>query len=1327
MATILLGAAGAAIGGAFGGSALGLSSVVLGRALGATIGRVIDQSLLGSGSEVVETGKVDRLRVLGASEGAAVPTVHGRMRVSGNVIWASNFKETTNVSASSSGGKGAPKAPQTKTYSYSVSLAIAVAQGEISRVGRIWADGQILAKTDLNMRVYRGTETQLPDALMAALDGTENVPALRGTAYVVIEDLELGAFGNRVPQLSFEIVRPSRRSAPLETPLMTDLVSGVALIPGTGEYALATSPIYRDTGNGPVSTNVNTAQGVPDFVTSLETLKGELPKCRAVSLIVSWFGDDLRVGHCNVEPKVEYGDETVQNPSYVEQSGGTAQGWHTGLGEEFPWVASSVQRRDAGTIAQVDGRPIYGGTPSDGSVVEGIEALHAAGQTVNFYPFLLMEILSGNGKPDPWQASGTQKPLPWRGRITTEKAPGIVGSTDNTFGAREEVANFMGTCQPNHFQINGKTVNYSGPNEKSYRRFILHYAALCKAAGGVASFCIGSEMRALTQIRDESGGFPAVQSFIQLAADVREILGAGTKIGYAADWSEYFGYQPVTAPGDIIFHLDPLWADTNIDFVGIDNYMPLSDWRDEADHLDKDAGTIYDLDYLRGNIEGGEGFDWYYASEADRVTQTRTTIQDLEHDEPWVYRYKDLRSWWSNQHFNRVGGVRASSPTAWVPQSKPFWFTELGCAAIDKGTNQPNKFVDPKSSESSVPFFSTGRRDDYIQMQYLRAYFSYFAESQNNPVSMIYGETMVDMSRAYVWAWDSRPWPDFPNNTRLWSDGPNHAFGHWLNGRTGIQPLSEVVASICEASGLFAYDVSNLHGIVRGYAMKDIQTARSALQPLMVSYGFDAVEKGGVVVFQNRNAARETEVGPDMYVVADGSEAVLEHVRAPEAEVVGQVRIGFVEAEGDFAARVMEARLPGDVTPVSSQNDMPLALNPAEARSITERWLSEARVARDSVRVTLPPSCCEVGAGDILRLPDTVGVDSFWRVDRVEQRDGRAVEAVRIERQVYMPGEAVEELSEVMAFSVPVPMSVQFLDLPLLAGNEDPHAPYVATTATPWPGAAAIYGSPENSNYVLNTVLERNATMGVTLNDLASARCETWDRGAGLEVKISRGALSSVAQNAVLNGANVCAIGDGSVGNWEIFQFSEAELIAANTYRLSLRLRGQAGTDGLMPDIWPAGSRFVLLDDAPTQISFDASRRGLERHYRVGSASKPFTDPVYRHLVHVVEGVGLRPYAPSHLKYNEANGAIFLSWVRRARIDGDSWASFEVPLGEEQEQYILRIYRDEIVVREMTTSLPNVIYTEEQRAADGPITALAVAQISQSFGPGLFKRIEIND
>ena len=122
MATILLSAVGASLGAGFGGTVLGLSGAVIGRAIGATVGRVIDQKLLGAGSEAVDVGRVDRFRVMGASEGAAIPRIWGRVRVSGQVIWASRFQENVTHSG---GGKGTPR-PSSNSFSYSVSLAVAL-------------------------------------------------------------------------------------------------------------------------------------------------------------------------------------------------------------------------------------------------------------------------------------------------------------------------------------------------------------------------------------------------------------------------------------------------------------------------------------------------------------------------------------------------------------------------------------------------------------------------------------------------------------------------------------------------------------------------------------------------------------------------------------------------------------------------------------------------------------------------------------------------------------------------------------------------------------------------------------------------------------------------------------------------------------------------------------------------------------------------------------------------------------------------------------------------------------------------------------------------
>jgi hypothetical protein len=1460
MATLLLSAAGAAIGGASGVSAFGLSGMVLGRAVGATIGRAIDQRLLSSGSDPVEHGRVDRFRFTGAGEGGPIARIYGRMRIGGQVIWATRFVETATTTG---GGKGAPPTPRTTTYSYSVSLAVAICEGTIARVGRIWADGVELDRQSVTLRIHQGGDDQMPDSLMEAVEGLGQVPAYRGVAYAVFEDLDLAPFGNRVPQFSFEVVRPARPAGTGLVPAPSDMLRAVAMIPGTGEYALSTTPVHFSGALGAAgAANVSAEGGLPDFTQSLETLHDTLPNLTSVSLIYCWFGDDLRAGRCTVKPKVE------------------TRG-REGAGQ--PWTVGGLTRSGADEIARdEDDRPVYGGTPCDAGVIEAIQAIRAKGVEVMFYPLMLMEILAGNGLSDPW-GGAEQAAFPWRGRVTGEIAPGLAGSTDQSAQNGVDCLAFFGTVKATDFAVTNGVVHYSGPQEWSYARYILHSAALCAAAGGVDAFCIGSELRGVTRMRDEAG-YPAVDQLVALAAEVRSLL-PDADLTYAADWSEYFGHQPQDGSGEVVFHLDPLWADDNIDFIGIDNYMPLSDWRDGTDHADAEWSSILDLEYLKANIEGGEGWDWYYPSDTARLAQRREAITDGQGGTPWIYRYKALRDWWSNVHTDRVdaqrrsvlsggdeplgwaprlaasvsvvvdasgllgapvsvsggadpwqgiethhavrfepedehelrltlkpgtaGGFRvrlladgspfaelvsdgvfaspgvttylgasvygvevaeaadgatvlrlvfalpvaadvrvsvgpgACSPsedvivfgaavipwpypsTAWEPQSKPIRFTEFGCPAIDKGSNQPNTFLDPKSAESLAPYFSTGRRDDVMQAQYLRAVLDYWLDPETNPVSDVYGGKMIDVARAHAWAWDARPWPAFPHDLERWSDGANWQTGHWLTGRLDAAPLDLVVAEICETAGLLHYDVSRLHGLVRGHVSGQTETARAALQPLMIAHGFDAVEAEGRLTFRPMPRVPGAQVSDAQTALDEEDRGGISRVRAAEAETMGRLRIGYTDGEATYDDRVAEAALPGDDADAVTDLGLPLALIPSEALGIAERRLAEARVARDSIAFSMPPSARSMGAGEVIALPD----GSTWRIDHVLDRGARDIQAVRVEPSTADPSDVTLEPAPVAPFLPPLPVSPIFMDLPLLTGEEVPHAPHVAVAATPWPGSVAVYKAPGPDGFVLNRLVERGAIAGTLLTPLAAAPVGVWDRGDPVRVRIASGLLSSAEADAVLNGANVAAIGPGDGAGWEVLQFAKAELVTDEEWEISLRLRGQAGSDADMPAVWPEGSVFVLLDTAVTQVDLPASARGLARHWRVGPARRALDDPSYVERVLAFDGIGLRPLRPVHLRVQGAGPDLEFGWIRRGRIDADSWSGLDVPLGEGVEQYHLRIVDASGLRREAMTSTPAFTYGAVERAADGTQTpfAIEVAQVSDRFGPGPYARIEIHD
>ena len=660
------------------------------------------------------------------------------------------------------------------------------------------------------------------------------------------------------------------------------------------------------------------------------------------------------------------------------------------------------------------------------------------------------------------------------------------------------------------------------------------------------------------------------------------------------------------------------------------------------------------------------------------------------------------------------------------PQFDAAWVDEIGCGAVDKGTNQPNKFLDPKSSESTLPHFSNGRRDDLIQAQYLRATMAYWTNPANNPTSDQYDGPMIDVSKAHVWAWDARPWPAFPNDLARWSDGANHGRGHWITGRSAGQPLAMVVAEICESSGVTDYDVSRLFGFVRGHVSSDVETPRARLQPLMLAYGFGAVERDGKLVFQHLPDLPDAEIAEGDTAADEDGAAGMRLTRASEAETVGRVRVGFTEADGAFESRVAEAIFPDDADIGVSQSELPLALTQAEARGIAERWLSEARVARDTVAFDLPPSQRALGAGNMVARED----GSTWRIDRVEDVGARRVEAVRVEPSLSEASDATDAPVEQQAFVPPLPVQPMFMDLPLLTGDEVAHAPHLAVAARPWPGQVAVYSSSTNSGYKLNRLIQVGSVIGQLKTPLLAAKPGLWDRATPVRITTgSSGALSSTDLPGVLNGGNVAAIGAGDSGPWEIIQFANAEMVAPNEWVLSMLLRGQAGTDGVVPDVWPAGSFFVLLDGRPEQIELPSSARGLERYYRVGPAQRSLSDESYQERVLAFDGVGLRPYAPAHVRARRSGAGLEVSWIRRTRIDGDSWQGAEVPLGEDIEAYLIRVSDADGLKREVTVSTPNWTYSTAERTSDGttPPFDIQVAQVSGRFGPGPFTRIMIDD
>jgi len=616
-------------------------------------------------------------------------------------------------------------------------------------------------------------------------------------------------------------------------------INGVNLLPSTGEFSYDTVPYLGQRVTESILTSINRyANGGPlagagsttDYTIALNNLQAQFPSCTTVALVVAWFGNSTDITACQIYPSTTYIGGTFQ------QAAGGSDVWRcSGLTQFSPGLIP---------IPSVNGTFIYGGTPSDQSIVRCIQDLKSRGLRVVFYPFILMT------------AAGE----PWRGRIT-------YNSADISSGATVAVNAFLGSAATSQFtrDATNLTVAYSGsPTDYTFRRMILHYANLCVVAGGVDLFLLGSEFHSIETIRGPawtkagttgSDGrvtwdYPFVNGLIQLSDDVRSIFdGAGlTKdltglhnlVSYSADWSVWMGYQHPGANGQWR-HLDQLYGHGNIDIVCFDNYLPLSDWTTGDGGLDAQnwldpaptvawppspatfnglgmsgQPTIHSKAYLKANIEGGEKFNWFYndsnnlglgldpngtdlhvsVPEGDRLTQSRNQYYPNQQ----LLANKQLRWWWNNDHqaVYDDGDGSGWSPhgpyTEWNPQSKSISFAEYGFPACDRGTNQPNVFYAPDSVESFTPFWSIWdpsqstaggywpRRDDELQLLALQALYEYWVTDGNNETSSG-GVPMIQIAFMSVWNWDARPFPTFPQMSEVWGDTGNWPAGNWLSGK----------------------------------------------------------------------------------------------------------------------------------------------------------------------------------------------------------------------------------------------------------------------------------------------------------------------------------------------------------------------------------------------------------------------------------------------------------------------------------------------------------------------------------------------------------------
>lgn len=1180
----------------------------------------------------VEGPRLSDLRIQTSNYGKVIPEIFGTARLSGNVIWArpiSEVRKETTTSSTQSGGKGGGggRVTQTQTsvsYEYFVTMAIAVCKGPIDEIVRVWADAKVLDENFLQSgqgkyHVYLGTETQNPDTIMEGFEGVGKTPAFRGLAYVVIQDFPLAQFGNRIPNFTFEVKRSVRFQ-----PAVEDKVKDIILIPGAGEFVYApsiyTKQLGEDTAGGFVASsgkdpiNMHNFNNVADVKLSLDQLQATFPNLEWVGLVVTWFATSTDAGACTIVPKVEFGTAGISI-------------------EPQDWSVAGLSRATAQQVLTFgDGKPTYGGTPSDKSVVDLCVEIKSRGLKVLFYPMIFVDQI-------------TPTPKPWRGRIT----PANLTDCNNWFT-----------------KTNG------------FNAFIRHYSQLQVGSvylkNNIDAFVIGSELVGMTSYSNTTGNFPAVSQLASLAALVKADVGAAVKTTYAADWSEYHSTGGW-------FNMDPLWASSSIDFVGIDSYFPLTPDLPQTQITEAKIKEYW---------EKGEGWDYFYTDSVNRTGLTNYT--DAK------YAWKNLEYWWSNVHVNPN-----SVQTAWTSKMKEVWFTEFGFPSVDAAANQPNVFYDPTSSESFYPRASKGRVDFKAQREAINATLDYL--QARNALS---GKSGL-VPRSFIWTWDARPFSFWPDLGNVWADAILWKTGHWINGKLGNSTLGAIVAKLLEKVGLSAgdYDVTRLTDTVDGFLVAQTITIREALEQLQSAYFFDCVESDGLLKFIKRGG-QETATISDQDIIPNSKDGnvrdLVETIRKHELDLPQQVNVTYINRAAFFdpGTQLSQRQTVNAVNKVGL--NLPVVMTDQQGKTIADVTLYNAWNERNNYKFNVGARYSTIEPTDIIIVSQNA-VPTSMRVlsTRIERNGLTEVTAASEDVSTYDFYTPPGETPPVVEQGTVIPGTrLELIDIPPLPNDIDPVGIMrVAVTALGenWNGAV-VYRSDDGgeaggNNFNLLTSLVSQATLGGALTVLPAGPTHVFDVAGTVEVLLSSGTLSSTTELGVLNGANAALLGN------EIIQFQTATLIGANRYRLSMLLRGRAGTEHEV-GTHTLAERFVLLSSSVARIALQNNLIGLARWYKGVSVGD--TLAVTPEQVFTYTGKTLKPFSPVMITGTRnlpAANDWTITWVRRTRVGGEWRDGVDVPLSEESERYEVEIMQGVTVKRTFTgITSPSVMYTAAQQVTD---------------------------
>ena len=499
--------------------------------------------------------------------------------------------------------------------------------------------------------------------------------------------------------------------------------------------------------------------------------------------------------------------------------------------------------------------------------------------------------------------------------------------------------------------------------------------------------------------------------------------------------------------------------------------------------------------------------------------------------------------------------------------------------------------------------------------------------------------------------------------------------------------------------------------IVEGYVIANPSTRRTCLEQLQFVFDFYMVQSNFNLEFRKYKSDIVANLSTRNLSVIQNQEDLnyttnLLKRQTQEIEKPKTVNIKYPSIERDYETSTQSTSNEYVFSTDIATIDVPIVMYDKDAANLSSKTLERYYINGDSYEFQTNYDYFMLEVGDVITITDADTKAVFtMRISKKEMDAGiikwQAIDedsSVFVQDRKEETGGNIKQEIENNSQS-----KLAFLDIPILKNEDDDPGVYVATVKTnknlSWRGSSVLSSGENIGPFYEQTTLFNEAKMGSVVNALGDFKMgNITDTINSIEVTLISGTLESVTDDDLLNGYNMCVVGN------EILQFKNAVMISENTYQLSTFLRGRRGTEQHISN-HQQGEKFVMLPmsngDVIKRIFKDNVHLGAKRFIKNVTLGQ--IESTARATEYVNSGNGLKPYAVNNVDgFSDVNGdkvCKFNKSVRGYAPLQDLRDAYD-PDGD---LYEIEIYKDNTyteVLRLLTIGNLNFRYTASEQIAD---------------------------